>query len=152
MTQNEVVELLHVLKVNYPNSFRIDIELKKKMVLLWTEAFKNDRASDVVKAVKEIIYTDTREFAPNIAQIKARMKPSFLALENNQSLMKKYDKDFDENYQYREDEMSCLILRNINNVPKDEQKIDYKQCVGIDLETVSQEFYKYVGGLLSEQC
>lgn len=74
MEKNEVRDILTVLKVNYPQSFKhLTIDEKKAYLDLWTEAFKDDSAELVAMAVKSIIYGDTREFAPNIAQVKEKM-------------------------------------------------------------------------------
>ena len=73
MTTEETKNLLTVLKTNYPNSFKISLQDSKQMVALWAEAFKNENVQDVITAVKKIIYEDTREFAPNIAQVKSRI-------------------------------------------------------------------------------
>lgn len=71
MTLQETQQLLSVLRTNYPNTFRNQTKNESYDYLqLWAEAFKNDNANAVIKAVKKIIYEDTREFAPNIAQVK----------------------------------------------------------------------------------
>lgn len=74
MTYEETRKILSVLKVNYPQSFRgWDIDQSHAFLDLWAEAFKNDPVEVVVAAVKAIIYSDTREFAPNIGQVKEKM-------------------------------------------------------------------------------
>lgn len=74
MTLEESKQILTILKSNYPNSFKgWDKELATNFMLLWSEAFKNDDVREVVKAVKHIIYTDVRDFPPNIAQVKNEM-------------------------------------------------------------------------------
>lgn len=71
MTREETQQILLILKTNYPQSFK---DWKKAQITmfidLWSEAFKDDDVNQVIKAVKHIIYTDVREFAPNIAQVK----------------------------------------------------------------------------------
>ena len=70
----ETRQILTILKVNYPQSFRGWTPEQGRMFLeLWAEAFKDDPAELVVQAVKAIIYGDKREFAPNIGQVKDRM-------------------------------------------------------------------------------
>lgn len=72
MTTEETRAILTVLKANYPQSFRnMNKEVGNQMLALWAEAFKDTPAQLVTSAVKKIIYTDTREFAPNIGQVNA---------------------------------------------------------------------------------
>lgn len=74
MKREEVRNVLSILRLNYPQSFRDYTNESAEMFLnMWAEAFKNDPAEAVVNAVKAIIYSDPREFAPNIAQIKQKM-------------------------------------------------------------------------------
>ena len=71
MNREETKAILKVLRVSYPNSFKNLSDDETYMYLdLWSEAFKDDPAEIVVQAVKSIIYTDTREFAPNIATVR----------------------------------------------------------------------------------
>ncbi|WP_196029343.1 replicative helicase loader/inhibitor [Longicatena caecimuris] len=74
MTYEDTKKILTILKINYPHSFR---GWKKEQgcdfLDLWAEAFKDDPVEIVVAAVKAIIYSDTREFAPNIGQVKDKM-------------------------------------------------------------------------------
>lgn len=150
MTEQETQQILKVLKTNYPNSFKnMSSEESYNYLSLWHEAFKNDDVRLVIKAVKEIIYTDTREFAPNIAQVK-----SFMAkyntnnlLESKQSLMKKYDKNFDDQYDYREDEMICLIFHKMKDAQGElleECKEDFKKVTGQDYDTYMQKIKDYL--------
>lgn len=74
MNYEETRNILTILKVNYPQSFRgYTAETGKAFLDLWAEAFAHEPVELVVKAVKSIIYTDPREFAPNIAQVKLKM-------------------------------------------------------------------------------
>lgn len=74
MERHETQKILTVLKVNYPNTFRKFTREESEAYLdLWAEAFKHDYSELVVAAVKAIIYSDVREFAPNIAQVKQMM-------------------------------------------------------------------------------
>ncbi|MCI9292968.1 MAG: hypothetical protein HFF02_06705 [Erysipelotrichaceae bacterium] len=74
MTYEETRSILTVLKINYPQSFKgWTAEQGEAFLNLWSEAFKDDPVQMVVMAVKAIICSDTREFAPNIGQVKDRM-------------------------------------------------------------------------------
>lgn len=74
MTKEETKQILQVLRISYPNSFKnLSDEDTFLFLDLWSEAFANDDVREVIKAVKSIIYSDTREFAPNIAQVKNEM-------------------------------------------------------------------------------
>ena len=74
MTYEETRSILTVLKINYPQSFKgWTAEQGEAFLSLWSEAFKDDKTELVAMAVKAIIYSDIREFAPNIGQVKDRM-------------------------------------------------------------------------------
>lgn len=74
MNREETSKVLTILKINYPQSFRSYTNEETYALLdLWTEAFKNDDAAIVNRAIKSIVYSDTREFAPNIAQVKVKI-------------------------------------------------------------------------------
>lgn len=74
MNKEQTRQILTILRINYPQTFGSYNNATASAFLdMWAEAFKNDNASDVTAAVKAIIYTDTREFAPNIAQVKHKM-------------------------------------------------------------------------------
>lgn len=147
MTVQETRDILTVLKTNYPNSFKnMSKEQSYSYLDLWATAFANDNKQDVINAVKEIIYTDTREFAPNIAQVKARMKPTMLL--ENENVMKKYDEHYDGQYDYRKDEMKNRILHNPYNVPIDEMKEDFKKCIGVDYDVYMNSLQSYLNGVI----
>ena len=72
MKLEETRQILKILKTHYPQSFRNwDIKQSQDFLNLWAEAFKDEPVGLVATAVKSIIYSDTREFAPNIGQVKA---------------------------------------------------------------------------------
>jgi Loader and inhibitor of phage G40P. len=147
LTVQETRDILTVLKTNYPNSFKnMSKEQSYSYLDLWATAFANDKKQDVINAVKEIIYTDTREFAPNIAQVKARMKPTMLL--ENENIMKKYDEHYDDQYNYRKDEMKNRILHNPYHIPDDEMKSDFKKCIGIDYEAYMNLLQSYLNGAI----
>ena len=147
MTVQETRDILTVLKTNYPNSFKnMSKEQSYSYLDLWATAFANDNKQDVINAVKEIIYTDPREFAPNIAQVKARMKPTMLL--SNENVMKKYDEHYDDQYDYRKDEMKNRILHNPYHVPDEEMKADFKRCIGIDYDVYINSLQSYLNGAI----
>lgn len=147
MTVQEMRDILTVLKTNYPNSFKnMSKEQSYSYLDLWATAFANDSKQDVINAVKEIIYTDTREFAPNIAQVKARMKPTMLL--ENENVMKKYDENYDDQYDYRKDEMKNRILHNPYHVSINEMKEDFKKCIGIDYDVYMNSLQSYLNSAI----
>lgn len=75
MTQDETIQVLRLLKTNYPQSFKDwTKEQAKNFLTLWANAFKNVPVELVLKAIETILYTDVREFAPNIAQVNMKIK------------------------------------------------------------------------------
>ena len=83
MTREEVRNLLKVLKVNYPATYKgWDAEQSNLYLDLWTEALKDEQARVVISVVKSIIYGEKREFAPNIGYVKNKIydltKPKIL--------------------------------------------------------------------------
>lgn len=75
MTREETKQILLILKINYPQSFKDWNKAQITMFIdLWTEAFQHDNVAVVTNAVKSIIYSTTREFAPNIGQVKDMMQ------------------------------------------------------------------------------
>lgn len=74
MNYNETKDILTILKTNYPQSFKgWTYDQSQAFLNLWAEAFKDEPVGLVAGAVKSIIYGDTREFAPNIGQVKAKI-------------------------------------------------------------------------------
>ena len=74
MNYDETRNILSILKLNYPQSFKgWSLQQSHDFLNLWSEAFKDDPVQLVAGAVKSIIYSDTREFAPNIGQVKNKM-------------------------------------------------------------------------------
>lgn len=74
MNRDETKQILTILRINYPHSFKNFTYEESEMFLnLWAEAFKEDSVDLVIAAIKAIIYGDTREFAPNVGQVKAKM-------------------------------------------------------------------------------
>lgn len=109
----------------------------KAFINLYSIQFRNYKASEVNTAIMNIISNDPSPFAPTVAKIKQSIK-SHALIETTQSLMKKYDKEYDDQYSYREDEMICLIFHKM----KDAQgelleacKEDFKKVTGQDYDT-----------------
>ena len=74
MNKDETKQILTILRINYPHSFRqLTYEESEMYLSLWTEAFKDDSVELVTAAVKSIVYGDQRDFAPNIGQVKTKM-------------------------------------------------------------------------------
>lgn len=74
MNLNETKQILGILKANYPQSFyNWTSEQSKNYLMLWAEAFKDEDVKTVISAVKAIVYSDTREFAPNLGQVKTKI-------------------------------------------------------------------------------
>lgn len=75
MTLEETRKILHVLKINYPQSFRnYTASDSNEFLQLWAEAFKKVPVQIVMEAVKSIIYEDTRDYAPNIGQVNDKIR------------------------------------------------------------------------------
>ena len=74
MTKEEIQSVLKILRTYYPQSFKdMDGEGSNILLNLWSKAMEEEDGSLVKKAVWEIINTETREFAPNIAQVRKKM-------------------------------------------------------------------------------
>lgn len=73
MNKSEVVKMMSVLEVSYPN-WVAKMPTEKLLVLvdLWSEFLAEDDAIVTMQAVKSIIQTDTNPYPPNIAQIRAK--------------------------------------------------------------------------------
>lgn len=75
MTFSQTVEVLRIVKAEWPNSFRgMSAEDANARVHLWAELFADDDAGLVGAALKAIIVAGNREFAPNIGAIKEKMR------------------------------------------------------------------------------
>jgi len=73
MNQNEVLKVMAILEVSYPNWVsKLDVEKKQVMVSLWSELFAEDNGNLIANAVKAIIISDTNPFPPTIAAIKQK--------------------------------------------------------------------------------
>lgn len=74
MTKKETAELMALLQLNYPDSFRDQgDEMLIARINLWAEIFKEDSYAEVAAAVKAHIATDTNRFMPPVGVIKNRL-------------------------------------------------------------------------------
>ena len=68
-----------MLRINYPMSFKnMTPEDTKAYLNLWSVSFKDYEYLAVATAVNEIIQSDTREFAPNIATVKQQINKRYV--------------------------------------------------------------------------
>lgn len=74
MNKSECTKCLAILKQNYTASFsKLDKNDLLGMIELWQLQFKDNSYEEVITAINYIISADTREFAPPIGVIKARI-------------------------------------------------------------------------------
>ena len=74
MNREETRNVLSILKGYYPQSYK-DLSVKEMEVQLnlWTDMLSDFDYKEVLIAIKQIMLTDKREFAPNIAQINEKI-------------------------------------------------------------------------------
>ena len=74
MEKEQVRKLLTILRTNYPQTFKgWDNEQQQLYMGIWCNGLKNDDYGLALKAIESFIYGDSREFAPNIGQVKDKM-------------------------------------------------------------------------------
>lgn len=74
MNAENVVKILTLLQAEYPNSFsRLDERQMKLKMELWIKEFEADEYKLVYASVR-ILMRENREFAPNIGQIREKMR------------------------------------------------------------------------------
>lgn len=74
MTVEEVGKMLDLLEAEYPGSFaRLNEKQRALKMSLWVREFENDEERLVYAAVR-LLLRDDREFAPNIGQIREKMR------------------------------------------------------------------------------
>lgn len=79
MTQEETKQILQVLRINYPSTFRnMSANDSQAFLKLWSVSFKDYDYSLVAHAVNDIIQSDIRDFAPNVAQVKKRINQKYI--------------------------------------------------------------------------
>lgn len=75
MTRQETGEIMAILKVAYPHSFKdISVSDGVAMLNLWTMMFEADSKEDVHAAVKALIATRTDGYSPTIGEVKEQMQ------------------------------------------------------------------------------
>lgn len=74
MTKKEMAEIISVMQLNYPDSFRdlSDTAMNAK-INLWFMQFRDDDYKEVLTAVMAHIATDTNRFMPPVGVIKAKL-------------------------------------------------------------------------------
>ena len=73
MTKNDVMKIIAILEVNYPQHYqKLNDEQMDNLLSLWCELWKDTDANLIANAVKTIISTDTSPFPPNIATINTK--------------------------------------------------------------------------------
>lgn len=71
MNRTEILQILAIIKVAYPNSYNnLGSEDRKALVALWEMQFKDYEANKVMQAINTIIATDSSAFCPSIGRIK----------------------------------------------------------------------------------
>src|SRR5699024_7142109 len=74
MNKKETAQIMAVLQVNYPDSFKGQSdEMLMARINLWAEMFKDDAYGAVSAAVKAHIAADTGRFMPPERVIKAKL-------------------------------------------------------------------------------
>ena len=74
MTREDAQKILQMFRVSYPHSYKDMTKQDASMfVNLWSKGLESIPSAVVFKAVKDIIYNDARDFAPNIAQVRTRV-------------------------------------------------------------------------------
>lgn len=74
MTKKEMAEIISMMQLNYPDSFRdlSDTAVQGK-INLWFMQFRDDEYKEVLAAVMAHIATDTNLFMPPVGVIKAKL-------------------------------------------------------------------------------
>ena len=117
MTKQETVKLLALISSAYKREFSALTEEELNVqASLWYEAFANDPAEDVAKAVKDYIFTDKTGFAPSIGKIREVVKPQKRPIETYPSFQKTV-REFMEDYnRYGAD---CILKNRVKALPEE---------------------------------
>ena len=74
MTKKEMAEIIALMQLNYPDSFRDKSDTAVNGVInLWLMSFRDDDYKEVMAAVLAHINTDTNRFIPPVGVIKAKL-------------------------------------------------------------------------------
>ena len=74
MTKKEMAEIMAVMQLNYPDSFRdMSDKAVNGRINLWLMQFRDDDYMEVYAAVMAHIATDTNRFMPPVGVIKAKL-------------------------------------------------------------------------------
>ena len=126
MNREETRLILNTLKVNYPGSFRqMTRDEMQAMLNLWSQQFEKLPYQAVERAVGSIISTDTREFAPNVGQIKSRIMDN-IALDVEQKAIHAWE------------DLHTFIRSTSSWSTKDEEMPMYEK-----LDTITKRIYSY---------
>lgn len=107
MNKNEVLKMLNILQVTYPNFYKgFSKEELQEAVSLYQEMFKDDDSRIVFTALKEVI--NTSEFPPTIATIKNKMYNMTHKEDDNTELWSKLKDAIGRSSYYAEEEFNKL--------------------------------------------
>lgn len=126
MDRADAQKVLEMFKIAYPQSYtHFDKSTVTMFINLWTDAFKNIPNSIVFKAVKSIIYTNTREFAPNIGQVMNQILNE-LAPDTEERAMRAWEN------------LRSFISKTSSWATKDEEMPMYNK-----LDAITKQMYPY---------
>jgi len=75
MTREDTAKILKVIKAEWPHRFKDMSAIEMSELLsLWADMFNDDDVNIVAAAVKCLIVSGNREFAPNVGAIKEQMR------------------------------------------------------------------------------
>lgn len=119
MNKNEVLKMLNILQVTYPNFYKgFSKQELQEAVNLYQEMFKDDDSKLVFIALKEVI--NTSEYPPTIATIKNKMFNMIHKENNNSDLWNKLKNAIGRSSYYSEEEFNKLpdILKEYVRSPR----------------------------------
>ena len=74
MTSKETAQIIAIMQVNYPDSFRGKTDdTLRATIKLWTQMFSDEKAENVMAAVMAHMAVDTSRFMPPVGVIKDRL-------------------------------------------------------------------------------